>query len=73
MRAAGALLAALRALACQAGLAKLPEMLQARLGKENIEKPSVFIWFEAIQPQKQQFCVGVVKVRSILPCKTQQI
>ena len=45
MRAAGALLAALRALACQAGLAKLPEMLQARLGKENIEKALVFIWF----------------------------
>ena len=45
MRAAGALLAALRALACQPGLAKLPEMIQARLGKENIEKPLVFIWF----------------------------
>ena len=42
MRAAGALLAALSALAWQAGLAKLPEMLQARLGKENIEKIIVF-------------------------------
>ena len=40
------------------------------LWKQKHIKTVGFIWFEAIQPQKQQFCVGVVKVRSILTGKT---